>query len=51
MYKVKVNFPDGRIGYITEVFNTKDEAEEAALIYWLHQADFDEVTEVIDVAD
>lgn len=47
MYKVKVTFPDGRIGYITEVFATKDEAEEAALIYWINQADFDEVTEVV----
>lgn len=47
MYKVKVTFPDGRIGYITDVFATKDEAEEAALIYWLNQADFDEETEVV----
>ena len=49
MYRVNIKFHDGRKGHITELFPTKEAAEEAALIWWLNQGNFDDETEVIEI--
>lgn len=49
MYQVNIKFYDGRKGRITELFTTKEAAEEAALIWWLNQGNFDDETEVIKI--
>ena len=47
MYKVAIKFADGRRGSIAETFATEDEANEAAVICWLNQLNFDAETEII----
>lgn len=49
MYKVEIKFADGRKGHITELFPTEEAANDAAIIWWLNQGDFDDITKVVKV--
>lgn len=49
MYQVNIIFADGRKGHITELFPTKEAANDAAVIWWLNQGEFDDATEIVKV--
>lgn len=49
MYQVNITFADGRKGHITELYPTEEAANDAAVIWWLNQGEFDDITEVVKV--
>ena len=49
MYQVNITFADGHKGHITELFPTEEAANDAAVIWWLNQGEFDDATEIVKV--